>query len=97
MHTFYAEEDSCFFDIMLPNYTGDHNRCITYFNELKEENCLQEPHCNGKDIAHDLFSHDKFGLTKLIYDTTPDLAMPTGMEVTPVEYRGDFLELQKYM
>ena len=32
MHTFYAEEDSCFFDIMLPNYTGDHNRCITYFN-----------------------------------------------------------------
>ena len=33
MHTFYAEEDSCFFDIMLPNYTGDHNRCITYFKE----------------------------------------------------------------
>lgn len=34
MHTFVAEEDSCFFDICLPNYTSvAHTRRITYFKE----------------------------------------------------------------
>jgi len=37
MHTFIAEEDSCFFDICLPNYTADSLRRITYFNEISEE------------------------------------------------------------
>lgn len=34
MHQFVAEEDSCFFDICLPNYTADSLRRITYFNEI---------------------------------------------------------------
>jgi len=34
MHQFVAEEDSCFFDICLPNYTDGHLRRITYFNEI---------------------------------------------------------------
>ena len=37
MHKFVAEEDSCFFDICLPNYTTDSLRRITYFNEISEE------------------------------------------------------------
>ena len=41
MHTFVAEEDSCFFDICLPNYTEDSLRRITYFNEISDNlnNC----------------------------------------------------------
>jgi hypothetical protein len=37
LHTFVAEEDSCFFDICLPNYTTDSLRRITYFNETPDE------------------------------------------------------------
>ena len=37
MHKFVAEEDSCFFDICLPNYTTDSLRRITYFNDISEE------------------------------------------------------------
>lgn len=36
MHTFVAEEDSCFFDICLPNYTPDTKRKITYFKEVQD-------------------------------------------------------------
>ena len=36
LHKFVAEEDSCFFDICLPNYTSSSQRKITYFNELAE-------------------------------------------------------------
>ena len=35
MHTFVALENSCFFDICLPNYSNsNHSRRITYFNEI---------------------------------------------------------------
>jgi hypothetical protein len=35
MHEFVAEENSCFFDICLPNYTPmNHSRRITYFKEI---------------------------------------------------------------
>ena len=34
MHTFVAAENSCFFDVCLPNYTETkHNRKITYFKD----------------------------------------------------------------
>lgn len=36
LHTFVAEEDSCFFDICLPNYTTDSMRRITYFKEVQD-------------------------------------------------------------
>lgn len=36
MHTFTATENSCFFDICLPNYTpNSHKRRITYFKDLE--------------------------------------------------------------
>ena len=35
MHTFVATENSCFFDVCLPNYTEQkHNRKITYFKDV---------------------------------------------------------------
>ena len=36
MHTFVAEEDSCFFDICIPNYSMDIPRKQTYFLEVGE-------------------------------------------------------------
>ena len=48
MHKFIAEEDSCFFDICLPNYTTDSLRRITYFNEVSEE-LGGAKHCNEMD------------------------------------------------
>ena len=35
MHEFVAEENTCFFDICLPNYTADSLRRITYFKEME--------------------------------------------------------------
>ena len=38
MHEFVAQENSCFFDICLPNYTPlNHSRRITYFKEVLNE------------------------------------------------------------
>jgi len=36
MHEFVALENTCFFDICLPNYTADGLRRITYFKEIGE-------------------------------------------------------------
>ena len=41
MHSFVAQEDSCFFDICLPNYTNDSLRRITYFNEVADDSLGQ--------------------------------------------------------
>ena len=41
MHSFVAQEDSCFFDICLPNYTTDSLRRITYFNEVTDDSLGQ--------------------------------------------------------
>jgi len=41
MHSFVAQEDSCFFDICLPNYTTDSLRRITYFNEVADDSLGQ--------------------------------------------------------
>lgn len=34
LHQFIAEENTCFFDICLPNYTNDSLRRITYFKDV---------------------------------------------------------------
>ena len=76
MHEFVAEENSCFFDICLPNYTPQsHLRRITYFKEVGEL-------CDSP--AHVM----RGGLTELEYYTTPPV-MPTGMELTELDYRGE--------
>lgn len=79
MHEFVAQENSCFFDICLPNYTNaSHERKITYFKE---------------DPAHAFDLTNAAGLpltsrnTELIYDTTPP-QMPVDFKVHDLEYRG---------
>ena len=77
MHEFVAEENSCFFDICLPNYTPEnHSRRITYFKEINEQ-----ADCVHKGL--------RGGLTELEYDTTPPV-MPVNFQVHDLEYRGCF-------
>ena len=76
MHKFVAEEDSCFFDICLPNYTTDSLRRITYFNEISEE------------LGGNSQSGNSSTRTYLEYNTTPPI-MPVGFDVVDVDYRGD--------
>ena len=44
VHEFVAEENTCFFDICLPNYTADSLRRITYFKEISEEEGVDSNH-----------------------------------------------------
>ena len=81
MHKFVAEEDSCFFDICLPNYTTDSLRRITYFNEISEE------------IGGDSGSKGT-KRTLLEYNTTPPV-MPVGFDVAEIDYIGDNQEAGK--
>lgn len=79
MHKFVAEEDSCFFDICLPNYTSDSQRKITYFNEIAETvQC--ESHGTGEKCD-----------TVLEYYTTPPV-MPVGFDIAELDYRGSMQE-----
>ena len=73
MHKFIALEDSCFFDICLPNYSNQALRKITYFNEI--ENKDDERVMNKKNIV-------------LQYNTTPP-NLPVGFHVEDINYRGD--------
>ena len=73
MHHFVAKENSCFFDICLPNYTSDdHTRKVTYYRETGD--CPRHPSCSG--------------LTELEYYTTPELGMPENFEINEINYRG---------
>lgn len=72
MHEFVAKENSCFFDICLPNYTPlNSSRRITYFKEVASE--------QGTVL--------KKGLTQLEYDVTPPV-MPVNHAVHELQYRG---------
>jgi hypothetical protein len=72
MHEFVAQENSCFFDICLPNYTpANSSRRITYF----------------KEVLQDKTQVMKSGLTELEYYTTPPV-MPVDMKVEELDYRG---------
>ena len=78
MHEFVAKENSCFFDICLPNYTPvNHSRRITYFKELIQ------PHHMGEHAI-------KGGLTELEYYTTPP-EMPVDFKVNDLDYRGSLM------
>ena len=66
MHQFVAKENSCFFDIMLPNYSPEYIlRKMTYFEEVGKtrDNCTRG------------------GLTRIQYNTTPELGLPQGFEI----------------
>lgn len=83
IHKFVAQEDSCFFDICLPNYTSDSLRRITYFNEISNDLNTCAKHGDKCD-------------TILEYHTTPPV-LPVGFEIAELDYRGDFVENQKYI
>jgi len=87
LHTFEAQENSCFFDICLPNYTPQsHFRKITYFKE--SESCAFNAQTPFTD---DDLKQRRATLTDIVYDTTPPI-LPTNFAVHDVPYRGSMLE-----
>ena len=98
MHEFVAEENTCFFDICLPNYTADSLRRITYFKEINQndENCLQTEAAaahlgiNPSTLADSTLDMSKKieGLRFLEYYATPP-KLPNDIEINDVLYRGE--------
>lgn len=86
MHKFFAEEDSCFFDIMLPSYSEESLRRITYFNEISDQ-VTGESHCKVDD--------DRDREIKLAYHTTPP-KLPFDFDVAELDYRGHFSDEGKF-
>lgn len=84
MHKFVAEEDSCFFDICLPNYTQDSLRRITYFNEVAEP-MIGEEHTENRQHAK--------ANTMLEYHVTPPV-LPVGFEINELNYQGEMLDTE---
>ena len=73
MHQFIAKENSCFFDICLPNYSADsHTRKGTYYKET------------GESVQNNL----RGGLTELEYLTNQTLGLPKGFSINEIDYRG---------
>ena len=77
LHEFVAEENTCFFDICLPNYTTDSLRRITYFNDITQ----LPPITEGEAF--------KPVITEIEYNTTPP-RLPFNFEINEITYRGDF-------
>ena len=94
MHKFVAREDSCFFDICLPNYTSDAERRITYFNEVSTVlNCdglpCSEVTDENEETAHvPLTGKADKGNTALEYHATPPV-LPAGFTITELNYSGE--------
>ena len=94
LHTFVAKEDSCFFDICLPNYTTDSLRRITYFNEITEEQEKdnEEEYAASGEVEYGLNTRN---ITKIQYNVTPP-KFPIGFEINELDYRGEFKEFGKF-
>ena len=94
-----AEENTCFFDICLPNYTADSLRRITYFKDLTKEvpngqerlaKCpLQDFKLSEfADSILEMSSEQVGDLRCLAYDSTPP-KLPVNFEITELPYDGD--------
>jgi PCO_ADO len=84
MHKFIASENSCFFDICLPNYTPQsHLRKITYFKDISPLTEATEE----LDLSQAVFQKNKSVITDISYDTTPP-RMPVNFKVNDLSYRG---------
>lgn len=86
MHEFVAEENTCFFDICLPNYTADSLRRITYFQRISEATKDIDPKAFA-DSTLDL-GHKVEGLTHIAFDSTPP-NLPVDFEIADLPYRGE--------
>ncbi len=96
MHEFVAEENTCFFDICLPNYTADSLRRITYFKDITELHNEQAEQISGenglpmKEFADSTLDIScKVGnLKHIMFDSTPP-KLPVNFEVADIAYRGE--------
>jgi len=89
MHEFIAEENTCFFDICLPNYTADSLRRITYFKELGAE-------VSTCEVGSEAFADDTKNISTAVpdlkflrFDATPP-KLPVNFEISDLPYRGEF-------
>lgn len=81
LHTFTATENSCFFDICLPNYTQtSHLRKITYF---KDVSCALSGSASVAETMQPT-------LTRLVYDATAP-KLPSDFIIRDIDYRGQFV------
>ena len=94
MHKFVAQEDSCFFDICLPNYTQDSLRRISYFNEVAEHlGC--DGHAHNADHEHLETDNSCERTTLLEYHTTPAIekyGLPEGFTINELSFKGEMRE-----
>ena len=82
LHTFTAAENSCFFDICLPNYTTlSHDRKITYFRDTFAL-CEGQIPTSDPDILT-----KKSVLTEIEYFTNVPTDIP-GFGINDISYRG---------
>ena len=99
MHKFKAECDSCFFDIMLPNYADGCSRKITYFNDLSEHTShvtdVEEQLMGMSGLPVMDFETDADRFTKLQFFTTPPI-LPFKFDIAELDYQGDYNEIQNF-
>ena len=97
LHEFVAEENTCFFDICLPNYTADSLRLITYFKEIAAipgvqaaETTLESLGVDPLSIADSTLSMSSRveNLKFIEYDATPP-KLPVDFEVADLPYIGE--------
>ena len=104
LHEFVAEENTCFFDICLPNYTADSLRRITYFREIVAANSGNAAEINlgsaNLDLASMGLDHKTLadstmdlssrvdGLKFIEYDSTPP-TLPVDFEIADIPYIGE--------
>lgn len=93
LHEFVAEENTCFFDICLPNYTADSMRRITYYKEVAAAetglSALGVPTHSIADGTESMSSIvDAEGLKFIAFDSTPP-NLPVDFQIADKAYRGE--------
>lgn len=96
LHEFVAEENTCFFDICLPNYTTDKLRRITYFKEHNPADHGNIYHSLLVDSTKNLSTHSIDNLTYISYDTTPP-KLPINFEIADIAYRGEYKIWERFI
>jgi len=83
MHTFTAQENSCFFDVCLPNYShSNHLRKITYYKDTNQSSVNASLPFSDPDLLS-----RQPAITDLIYDTCVPTDIP-GFRINELSYRG---------
>jgi hypothetical protein len=72
LHEFVAEENTCFFDICLPNYTADSLRRITYFKEITGASAAEVSIMNPSSLGSTPIGNNHNLLSKIDPKTVAD-------------------------